>query len=98
MKRSIPPATRHRIEESLLIAARRGLTHGQAARIGGIHRATLYRWLAADPDFAARYARAREHGSARRDYLRWLRHPFRGYRPPTGKRTRPFPRYGMPSK
>jgi hypothetical protein len=32
-------------------------------------------------------------GAKQRDYLAWLNHPFRGLRPPPGKRGRAVPRY-----
>jgi hypothetical protein len=96
MKRSIPPHDRLRIEQLILIAARFGRNLKQAAKAGGIHRATLYRWLEDNEDFSQRFAQAWEAGNERRDYRRWLAHPFRGFRPPAGKGTHHFPRYGKP--
>ena len=36
-------------------------------------------------EFAQAVAEARLQGQAERTYRLWLRHPFRGKRPPTGK-------------
>lgn len=41
--------------------------------------------MKAYPEFADAVAMEREVGKDVRSYLIWLRHPFRGKRPPTGK-------------
>jgi len=57
----------------------------EAAAAAGIHRQTFWRWLNASPDFAEVVRVARAVGEAERRYRSWLRHPFRGKRPPTGR-------------
>lgn len=68
-----------------LTKLREGCTFLEAATAAGANRKTLYRWQRRSPDFAAAVAQAREAGQAERTYRLWLRHPFRGKRPPTGK-------------
>ena len=80
----------------ILRVVRCGYHHRRVAATVGIHRATLYRWLASDPDFGEQFAKAWEDGAERRDFLRWFNHPFRGFRPPADRCTRNFPRYGHP--
>lgn len=62
-----------------------GNTLGEAAMGAGVHRQSLLRWRWCIPDFAQAVAAARETGKTERAYRLWLRHPFRGKRPPTGK-------------
>ncbi|MCX6875944.1 MAG: hypothetical protein NTW21_19370 [Verrucomicrobia bacterium] len=57
----------------------------EAAGAAGVHRQTFWRWLRASPDFAQAVAAAREAGKDERTFRLWLRHPFRGLRPPAGK-------------
>ncbi|MFC7336140.1 helix-turn-helix domain-containing protein [Haloferula chungangensis] len=82
------------VEVLILRAAKAGHTFKTAARLGGIHRSTLYRWIAKNEGFARRFRAAWSGGETRRNYRNWLNHPFRGMRPPTGKGTRRVPRYG----
>lgn len=64
---------------------REGLTYGEAATVVGIHRQTFWRWLNDSEEFAQEVAKARSQGQAERVFRLWLRHPFRGKRPPAGK-------------
>jgi hypothetical protein len=62
-----------------------GCTVTEAATAAGMTRQGVeWRW-GASPEFAAAVAAARETGKEERRYRLWLRHPFRGKRPPTGK-------------
>lgn len=70
-----------------------GCTLGEAAGLAGIHRQTLLRWRWDDPEFSKLVAEALDKGKDERAYRTWLRHPFRGKRPPTGKGTGGKPRY-----
>ena len=61
-----------------------GCTLREAAAAAGISRqAVLQR--SKRPEFRAAVVAARETGNEERTYRLWLRHPFRGKRPPTGK-------------
>jgi hypothetical protein len=70
-----------------------GGTKTAAAAAAGVDRKTLYRWRDADLDFLMEFDAAWRQGAKQRDYLAWLNHPFRGLRPPPGKRGRAVPRY-----
>jgi hypothetical protein len=62
-----------------------GCTLREAALAAGISRqAVLYRRKASS-EFRAACEAAREQGREEWTYRRWLRHPFRGKRPPMGK-------------
>ncbi len=62
-----------------------GLTNKEAAAEAGMTRqAMLYR-MNLSPEFKEAVATARAVGEKERTYRLWLRHPFRGLRPPTGK-------------
>lgn len=69
-------------ERALLRKLLNGGTFSEAAKEGKISRATLWRRCRDCPSFAALVAQARLLGEKRRRYLGWLRHPFRGRRPP----------------
>lgn len=56
----------------------------EAAAAAGITRQAVLKRQNSSPDFAQAVAAAREAGSSERRYRAWLRHPFRGKRPPTG--------------
>ena len=62
-----------------------GCTYVEAARAARIDRVTLWRWRRACPEFDRAVDEARRAGEAERTYRLWLRHPFRGRRPPTGR-------------
>ena len=72
---------------------REGLTYGEAAAVVGIHRQTFWRWINDSEEFAQEVAKARSQGQAERAFRFWLRHPFRGKRPPTGKSHGGIPRF-----
>jgi len=73
---------RHRIALRRLAE---GCTNSEAAEAAGVSRMTFWRWIHACPEFASEVAKAREAGQDERTFRRWLSHPFRGCRPPTGK-------------
>ena len=62
-----------------------GCTMAEAAAAAGITRQAVLKRMHASPEFAAEVAAARETGRAEREFWLWLRHPFRGRRPPTGR-------------
>ena len=62
-----------------------GSTYVEAASAGGISKQALLKRMKVSPDFSQAVAAARKEGEAERVYRLWLRHPFRGKRPPTGK-------------
>ena len=62
-----------------------GYTYGRAAEAAGVSRQTILDWRNVSEEFAEAVANARKAGEAERRYYRWLHHPFRGMRPPTGK-------------
>jgi AcrR family transcriptional regulator len=70
-----------------------GATFPEAADAAGVNRATVWRWCRSSPEFAQAVVVAREAGKDEREYRLWLRHPFRGLRPPSGKGTRFKPRF-----
>ena len=70
-----------------------GDTIREVAMAVGITRQAILKRRSASPEFNAAVEAAREIGKAERTFRLWLRHPFRGLRPPTGKGTRPVPRF-----
>ena len=62
-----------------------GCTIRESAAAVGISRQAVLKRKNASPDFAQAVAAARETGKDERTFRLWLRHPFRGLRPPTGK-------------
>ncbi len=62
-----------------------GCTFRESAAAAGISRQALLKRKNVSPDFAQAVALAREAGKDEFVYRRWLNHPFRGKRPPTGK-------------
>lgn len=62
-----------------------GDTLGEAAQASGIHRQTLLRWRWESAEVDAKIIEALELGRESRRFRLWLRHPFRGLRPPTGR-------------
>ncbi len=79
--------------KSILRFLGEGCTLGEAARLAGVHRQTLLRWRWESPEFAESVAVALATGKDERTYRMWLRHPFRGMRPPTGKGNGGSPRF-----
>ncbi|MCX6878711.1 MAG: hypothetical protein NTW21_33595 [Verrucomicrobia bacterium] len=73
---------RHRIA---LCKFAEGSTYGEAAAAAGISRQAVWKRMLAAPGFAQAVAAARETGKDERTFRLWLRHPYRGLRPPTGK-------------
>ena len=62
-----------------------GCTYAEAATAVGLSRRGLYKRRIASPGFEQAVLEARQKGQEERQYRLWLRHPFRGKRPPTGK-------------
>lgn len=62
-----------------------GMTMKEAATAAGMTRQGIYWRCGVSPDFAQAVVAAREAGREERTFRLWLRHPFRGKRPPTGK-------------
>lgn len=62
-----------------------GCTLRESAEAAGISRQAVLKRVNTSPDFAYAVAAAREAGTDERTFRLWLRHPFRGRRPPTGK-------------
>jgi len=80
--------------EVIIVKLREGLTYGEAATVVGIHRQSFWRWNNGSAEFAQAVAEARVQGQAERTFRLWLRHPFRGRRPPTGRGHGGSPRFG----
>ncbi|MFN4805703.1 MAG: hypothetical protein ACK5LH_06965 [Akkermansiaceae bacterium] len=78
---------------SVLRYLRGGSTFHDAARLAGISRQAIWKRMKAYPEFADAVAMEREVGKDVRTYHIWLRHPFRGKRPPTGKGHGKKPRF-----
>ena len=57
----------------------------EAAAAAGVSRIAVWMWRQEMPDFNSAVTAAREAGQDERTFRRWLSHPFRGHRPPTGK-------------
>lgn len=72
-------------QDVILAKLREGLTYAEAAATVGIHRQTLWRWISDSEEFCDAVARARQASQPERSFRLWLRHPFRGKRPPMGK-------------
>jgi hypothetical protein len=70
-----------------------GCTIREAAAAVGISRQAVLKRQYVSPDFTQAVAAAREAGKAERTFRLWLRHPFRGKRPPTGKGHGGAPRF-----
>jgi hypothetical protein len=77
----------------ILVKLREGLTYGEAAAALGIHRQTFWRWIRESDAYAQAVVLARQEGQTERTFRLWLRHPFRGKRPPTGKGIGGSPRF-----
>ncbi|KAB2639799.1 MAG: hypothetical protein DVB25_04950 [Verrucomicrobia bacterium] len=70
-----------------------GCTIRESAAAVGISRQAVLKRQNVSPDFAQAVVAARETGKAERTFRLWLRHPFRGKRPPTGKGRGGKPRF-----
>ncbi len=75
-----------------------GCTIRESAAAVGITRQAVLKRKNASPAFAQAVAVAREVGKAERTFRLWLRHPFRGLRPPTGKGHGGKPRFAYGSR
>lgn len=62
-----------------------GCTIRESAAAVGITRQAVLKRKSASTAFAQAVTEAREIGKDERTFRLWLRHPFRGKRPPTGK-------------
>lgn len=62
-----------------------GCTIRESAAGVGITRQAVLKRQNTSPAFTQAVAAARETGKDERTFRLWLRHPFRGKRPPTGK-------------
>ena len=69
----------------ILCKLREGCTLRESAAAVGITRQAVTKRVSASREFADAVAMARETGKDERTFRLWLRHPFRGMRPPTGK-------------
>lgn len=70
-----------------------GYTYAEAGNAAGITKRAVFKRRAASAEFAAAVAVAREAGEKERTFRLWLRHPFRGKRPPTGRGHEGKPRF-----
>ena len=70
-----------------------GCTIREAAAVAGITRQAVLKRMKASLEFADAVTLAREAGKEERTFRLWLRHPFRGKRPPTGKGRAGKPRF-----
>ncbi len=70
-----------------------GCTQREAAAAAGMTKQGFQKRARANPEFAQAVVEARETGKAERTFRLWLRHPFRGMRPPTGKGNGGKPRF-----
>lgn len=70
-----------------------GATMKEAATAAGMTRQGVWWRCGVCPDFAQAVTAARETGKDERTFRLWLRHPFRGCRPPTGKGNGSKPRF-----
>ena len=62
-----------------------GCTLKESAVVAGITRQAVLKRQNSSLEFAMAVVEAREVGKVERTFRLWLRHPFRGKRPPTGK-------------
>jgi hypothetical protein len=62
-----------------------GLVFREVALAVGISRQAVLKRMKKSAEFAHAVAVARDAGKAEREYRLWLKHPFRGCRPPTGR-------------
>jgi hypothetical protein len=70
-----------------------GCTLKESAAVAGITRQAVLKRMNASLAFSQAVAESREMGKTERTYRLWLRHPFRGKRPPTGKGSGGQPRF-----
>ena len=65
--------------------AEEGATLIEAAAAAGVCRQRILKWRNRDAGFDALVKHARDLGAEKCTHLLWLRHPFRGKRPPRGR-------------
>jgi hypothetical protein len=65
----------------------------EAAEAGGLTRQAVWWRIKTCPAFAEAVGAAKNAGANEAAYRAWLRHPFRGKRPPTGKGHGGVPRF-----
>ena len=75
-----------------------GCTIRESAAAVGITRQAVMKRKIASPDFSNAVSAAREIGKKERTFRMWLRHPFRGRRPPAGKGHGGKPRFAYGGK
>lgn len=78
---------------TILRKLREGSTFAEAANAARLTREAVWLRRRRDQAFAQAVSEAREEGRETREYLVWLRHPFRGLRPPTGRGKGGKPRF-----
>lgn len=71
--------------QTILAKLQEGCTLAEASAAAGISRRAVTKRRAKSAAFNAAVLAAREAGREEREFRLWLRHPFRGRRPPTGK-------------
>ena len=62
-----------------------GYTYPESATAAGLSRQGLWKRVNASLEFRHAVVVARETGEEEEKFRIWLRHPFKGLRPPTGK-------------
>jgi hypothetical protein len=72
-------------QKVVLTKLEEGLTLKEAAAAAGVTHQGVDWWRSRSQSFAEAVRAARAVGEAERKYRLWLRHPFRGKRPPAGK-------------
>ena len=77
----------------ILMKLAEGCIVREAAAAAGITKQAVTKRIKTSPEFAAAVVAAREQGREEWTYRRWLAHPFRGKRPPTGKGHGGTPRF-----
>jgi len=69
----------------ILMKFAEGCTYREAATAAGISKQAVLKRMNVSGEFREAVTAAREAGKDERTFRLWLRHPFRGCRPPTGK-------------
>jgi hypothetical protein len=78
---------------TIIAKLQQGCTIREAAQLAGITKQAILKRRNACPTFAQAVLDAREVGREEREFRMWVRHPFRGKRPPTGKGNGGKPRF-----
>jgi len=77
-----------KVVDRFLHKLRWGYSLARSARWAGVHPKTVQRWLKTDRSFLDATVQALIEGSPRAEWVSWMKHPFRGMRPPRSKRDR----------